>query len=158
MRSKSKCKRYEEQNHECGCGSDGRPLASRLFLIAQKAPRFLTTQFSLQAPIHLEQNQRTKGANQRPEDVTRTQKQSPKSPMVAITWHASKCQVHILHQKTSSAFLGTSHTLLRKHLFGSIGGKIQKLKGSKERLFIRTQTHNLQIFGIILFIKLQSYT
>ena len=27
------------------------------------------------------------------------------------------------------------------------------IKGSKERLFIRTQTHNPQIFGVIPFVK-----
>ena len=32
------------------------------------------------------------------------------------------------------------------------------MKGSNERLFIRTQTHNLQIFGVIPFVKLQKYT
>ena len=31
-------------------------------------------------------------------------------------------------------------------------------KGSKERLFIRTQTHNLPIFGVIPFVKLQNET
>ena len=32
------------------------------------------------------------------------------------------------------------------------------VKGSKERLFIRTQTHDLQIFGVIPFVKLQNDT
>ena len=38
--------------------------------------------------------------------------------------------------------------------------KIPKQKGSKERLllFIMTQTHYLQIFGVILFVKLQNDT
>ena len=30
------------------------------------------------------------------------------------------------------------------------------IKGSKEPLFIRTQTHNLQISGVIPFVKLQN--
>ena len=32
------------------------------------------------------------------------------------------------------------------------------IKGSKERLFIMTQTHNMQIFGVIPFVKLQNDT
>ena len=32
------------------------------------------------------------------------------------------------------------------------------IKGSKERLFIITQTHNLQIFGVITFVKRQNCT
>ena len=32
------------------------------------------------------------------------------------------------------------------------------IKLSKERLFLKTQTHNLQIFGVIPFIKLQNDT
>ena len=32
------------------------------------------------------------------------------------------------------------------------------MKGSKEHLFIMTQTHNLQIFGVIPFAKLQNDT
>ena len=34
----------------------------------------------------------------------------------------------------------------------------RNIKSSKERLFIRTQTHNLQIFGVIPFDKLQNDT
>ena len=30
------------------------------------------------------------------------------------------------------------------------------MKGSKERLFIMTQTYNLQIFGVISFAKVQN--
>ena len=30
------------------------------------------------------------------------------------------------------------------------------IKGSKERLFIVTQTHSLQMFGVIPFVKLQN--
>ena len=33
-----------------------------------------------------------------------------------------------------------------------------KIKGSKERLFIRSQTHSLQIFGVIPFVSLQNNT
>ena len=32
------------------------------------------------------------------------------------------------------------------------------IKGSKERLFIITQSHSLQIFGVIPFVKLQNDT
>ena len=32
------------------------------------------------------------------------------------------------------------------------------MKGSKERLFIMTQTHNLQILGVMPFVKLQDDT
>ena len=32
------------------------------------------------------------------------------------------------------------------------------VSGEKECLFIRTQTHNLQIFGVIPFVKLQNNT
>ena len=32
------------------------------------------------------------------------------------------------------------------------------MKGSKERLFIMTQTRNLQIFGVIPLVKLQKDT
>ena len=32
------------------------------------------------------------------------------------------------------------------------------IKGSEERLFILTQTHNLQVFGVIPFVKLQNNT
>ena len=31
-------------------------------------------------------------------------------------------------------------------------------KVSKERLFVRTQTYSLQIFGLIPFVKLRNYT
>ena len=34
--------------------------------------------------------------------------------------------------------------------------QIQNTKGSKERLFIMTQTHNLHIFGVIPFVKLRN--
>ena len=36
--------------------------------------------------------------------------------------------------------------------------RTKHMKGSKERLFIRTQTHNLQIFGVTPFVKLQNDT
>ena len=32
---------------------------------------------------------------------------------------------------------------------------LKHIKDSKERLFIRTQTHSLQILGVISFVKLQ---
>ena len=35
---------------------------------------------------------------------------------------------------------------------------IKHIKGSNERLFIMTQTHSLQIFRVIPFIKLQNDT
>ena len=36
--------------------------------------------------------------------------------------------------------------------------KHMKLKGSKERLFIMTDIHHLQIFGVIPFVKQQNET
>ena len=39
-----------------------------------------------------------KGVNQCSKDVTQTQQQRPESPTVTLTWHASKCKVHKLHQ------------------------------------------------------------
>ena len=35
---------------------------------------------------------------------------------------------------------------------------VENTKGSKERLFIMTQTHNLQIFGVIPFVMPQNDT
>ena len=39
-----------------------------------------------------------KGVNQRSRNVTQTHHQRPESPTVPLTWHASKCNVHELHQ------------------------------------------------------------
>ena len=44
-----------------------------------------------------EQNQ-PKGSNYLSKDVTLTEQQRPKSPTVTIIWHASKYNVHELHQ------------------------------------------------------------
>ena len=44
-------------------------------------------------------NQQTKGANSRSKDVTWAQKQRPDSRAAALTWQASKCNVHALHQR-----------------------------------------------------------
>ena len=52
-----------------------------------------------------------------------------------------------------------SYTIARKpqdHTF--YGSGIKRIKDSKERLFIRIQTHNLQIFRVIPVIKLQNDT
>ena len=45
------------------------------------------------------------------------------------------------------SFIGENNLCLSEHI-----------KGSRERLFIRTQTHNLQIFGVIPLFKLQNDT
>ena len=40
-----------------------------------------------------------KGVNQRLKSVTQGQQQRPKSPTVALTWHASQYKVYKLHQR-----------------------------------------------------------
>ena len=63
--------------------------------------------------------------------------------------------------------LGAPYQEWRVHFstISCIGGRKQQqqqirirskhIKGSKERLFIMTQTHSLQTFGVIPFVKLQ---
>ena len=48
----------------------------------------------------------------------------------------------------------TDHSELILYVWHTANG----IKGSKERLFITTQTHNLPIFGVIPFVKLQNDT
>ena len=43
---------------------------------------------------------------------------------------------------------------MRNEKAKAMNGRSKHIKSSKERLFIMTQTHNLQIFGVIPFVKL----
>ena len=58
-----------------------------------------------------------------------------------------------LAQSTSRVISVAIHILSADNKRQKICSKL--MKGSKERLFIRTQTHSLQIFGVIPFVKLQ---
>ena len=64
--------------------------------------------------------------------------------------------VIILRNSFFKLHIMSTGQLYTKFLFELIRSKY--IKGSKECLFIRTQTHNLQIFGVILFVKLQKDT
>ena len=50
-----------------------------------------------------------KEVNQGSKDVTLTQQQKPESPTVILTWHASKYEVHKLHQSK----FGSKQSLLQ---------------------------------------------
>ena len=78
------------------------------------------------------------------ESTSNHQKQTPFLKWIVCTF------CHILQWRSaqiSVAGLSATTTTRSKHI-----------KDSKERLFIRTQTHNLQIFGVIPFVKLQNNT
>ena len=65
--------------------------------------------------------------------------------------------INILHspiRKYICAFCYILIVLKSPYVVDRTLSKRKHIKGSKECLFIRTQTHNLQIFGVIPFVKL----
>ena len=55
-----------------------------------------------------------KGVNECMKDITQAQQQRPELPMVTLTWHACKSNVHKLHQRyiLSFASLKEDHPIL----------------------------------------------
>ena len=70
--------------------------------------------------------------------------------------------VFVVHSKRRRPCLSRSLNIALLNVLSFIGENnlclSEHIKGSKERLFIRTQTYNLQIFGVIPLFKLQNDT
>ena len=82
--------------------------------------------------------------------------------LMSLTWPlCSKCGLFVyllLHRSWRCFGACSSYNSAPLARLGICGLWSKHIKGSTERLFIRTQTHNLQIFVVIPFVKLHNDT